>query len=183
MLNLHLRHADLTPKCHTRSILQLCVQITGQCYYVTDGSFATIQQGLFEGMLKYTCNLKSFQGLPYHQILELSSCIAFFAHCSLSVQINIMQTSSGSRGCAQHGAWSLLLGSSVDVDDIQMSTPGTVQRLGEVVQFPGNPPRHSRTSRWHAQAFLQTALHSPIKDRTEKNAGWCDLQSSMGGGC
>lgn len=82
-----------------------------------------IQQCLIEGMLKYTCNLKSFQGLPYHQLFNLSSFI-FFLHCSLSVQINIMQSSSGCRGCAQHGAWSLLLGSSVDMDDIQMSTPG-----------------------------------------------------------
>lgn len=70
---------------------------------------------------------------------------------------------------AQHEVWSLLLGSSVKRDDIQMSANGTLLRLGEVVLLPAN----LHVARGHHAgmpgAFSQTVLHLSIKNTKELN--------------
>lgn len=107
------------PKCHTWNIppllsSKLLCHLQKLCNYWT----------------VFGCNFKSCKGLPYHQLLELSSSTSAF-FCTPSVT----QTGSGRLVHAEHGARSLL-GSSVDMDNIQMSTPGTAQRVGEVVLSP-----------------------------------------------
>lgn len=80
-----------------------------------------------------------------------------------------MQTGSGLLLHAQHEVWSLLLGSSVDSNDIQMSANGTLLRLGEVVLFSAILHlTRGRQAGMPGPSHKQTVLHALINKRKNR---------------
>lgn len=92
-----------------------------------------------------------------------------------------MQTGSGLQFHAQHEVWSLLLGSSVDRDDIQMSANGTLLRLGEVVLFPAIlHVTRGRHAGMPGPSHKQFCVHPLKRQNTEEESTcWCDFSHSQ----
>lgn len=92
-----------------------------------------------------------------------------------------MQTGSGLLLHAQHEVWSLLLGSSVDSNDIQMSASGTLLRLGEVVLFPAILHlTRGRQAGMPGPSHKQFCMLLLTREKTEEeNACWYDFSDSQ----